>query len=297
MKKFCWFALCLSVWSGAVWAQWARQIPKSNLNAVPGPGESEVIFRSAVQGIERHKSWFMVYQEGKPVLQVEPGMPEKLIVKNGYHKFTIQNGAVNEKMQLLAFSYDAAKVSDIVIEAKSDSTTVDLDINTKGINTAVGRVASVKSLAPPPPQAAKTPAVRPAAPTQNEGGIEDALYRAGETLLNTLPENTTIAIVSISSRDREMVEFIIEEIEFILVNSGANYKIVDRKSLDAIRKERDFQMSGEVDDESAVSIGKMLGANIVITGSISGSNTTRRLRLKALDATTAQILAMASERF
>jgi hypothetical protein len=41
----------------------------------------------------------------------------------------------------------------------------------------------------------------------------------------------------------------------------------------------------------------LLGANIVITGSISGVGSTRRLRLKALDVKTAEIVAMASEAF
>jgi hypothetical protein len=48
---------------------------------------------------------------------------------------------------------------------------------------------------------------------------------------------------------------------------------------------------------AAVSIGKLLGANIVITGSISGVDSARRLRLKALDIMTAEIVTMASEMF
>jgi curli biogenesis system outer membrane secretion channel CsgG len=73
--------------------------------------------------------------------------------------------------------------------------------------------------------------------------------------------------------------------------------VVDRKSLDALREEQNFQISGDVDDDSAVSIGKMLGANIIITGSINGVDSTRRLRLKALDVKTAEILTMVSQRF
>jgi hypothetical protein len=41
----------------------------------------------------------------------------------------------------------------------------------------------------------------------------------------------------------------------------------------------------------------MLGANIVITGSISGAGTIQRLTIKALDVQTAQILTMAREQF
>jgi hypothetical protein len=56
-------------------------------------------------------------------------------------------------------------------------------------------------------------------------------------------------------------------------------------------------LSGEVDDASAVSIGKFAGAAIAITGSVSGSNETRRLRLRALNTEDGQVLAVASEQF
>jgi hypothetical protein len=46
-----------------------------------------------------------------------------------------------------------------------------------------------------------------------------------------------------------------------------------------------------------VEIGKILGASIVITASISGSGTMRRLTLKALDVKTARIVSMARESF
>jgi hypothetical protein len=59
--------------------------------------------------------------------------------------------------------------------------------------------------------------------------------------------------------------------------------------------EQRFQLSGEVSDQSAVSIGNLLGANIVITGNISGTGSTQRLTLKALDVRTGQIVSMARE--
>ena len=73
--------------------------------------------------------------------------------------------------------------------------------------------------------------------------------------------------------------------------------MVDRKTIDTIRSEQQFQLSGEVSDQSAVSIGHLLGANIVITGNITGTGTNQRLTLKALDVKTARILAMAREQF
>jgi TolB-like protein len=52
-------------------------------------------------------------------------------------------------------------------------------------------------------------------------------------------------------------------------------------------------MTGEVDDNSILSIGHLLGAGVVITGSIAEDGD--RLRLKALDVRTAKIAAMSSE--
>ena len=126
--------------------------------------------------------------------------------------------------------------------------------------------------------------------------LEAALYTAADMIIARLPSRTTIAVVSVASRDTESADFVVDELAYIIVSSGT-FKVVDRKSLEAIRSEQNFQTSGEVDDDSAVSIGKLLGANVVITGSISGVGSTRRLRLKALDVMTAEIVAMASEAF
>jgi TolB-like protein len=125
-------------------------------------------------------------------------------------------------------------------------------------------------------------------------GTEEAINRAGEKFIGALPENAVVAVLNISSNDRNTAVFILEELEFQLVESG-KFRVVDRNSPEAIRSERDFQLSGEVSDESAVSIGNLLGANIVITGAISGTEGARRLTLKALDVQTAEILVTARE--
>jgi TolB-like protein len=123
---------------------------------------------------------------------------------------------------------------------------------------------------------------------------EAAIHRVSEKFIAGLPENSIIAVLNISADERDTALFIIDELQFQLVESG-KFKVVDRKSLDLIRTEQNFQMSGEVSDESAVSIGSLLGANIVITGSISGSGSARRLTLKALDVKTGEITANARE--
>jgi len=127
-------------------------------------------------------------------------------------------------------------------------------------------------------------------------GIEGAVARASVLFVGELKKDSTLAVISISSNNNELATFAIDELEFQLV-TAKQFTMVDRKTLDAIRSEQNFQLSGEVSDQSAVSIGNLLGANIVITGTIAGSGNTRRLTLKALDVKTAQIVSMARESF
>jgi PBP1b-binding outer membrane lipoprotein LpoB len=125
--------------------------------------------------------------------------------------------------------------------------------------------------------------------------INTTLKKAADTLLQSIPKEFRIAIINISSNDNEVSDFVAAELEFLLVNNG--FFVVDRGQLDRIRQEQNFQLSGDVDDNSAVSIGKFSGANIVVLGSISGSGDMRRLRFRALDTETARVVGSASEAF
>jgi hypothetical protein len=130
--------------------------------------------------------------------------------------------------------------------------------------------------------------------TTAKQGVEGALARAATDALKNVPARSSIAIVYITAQDRSTTEYIAGELEFIWVNAG--YRIIDRSQLDRIRREQNFQMSGEVDDNTAVSIGKIIGANIIVTGRVDGEGNLRRLRLRVLDTQTAQVVGAASER-
>lgn len=129
----------------------------------------------------------------------------------------------------------------------------------------------------------------------NGGGIEGALLRAGNTIMEKLAPKTRLAIVYVTARDAEVSEFIAGELESVLVSKG--FTLIDRSQLDELRKEQSLQFSGEVNDEQAVSIGKLAGANVIITGAVTGSGDLRRLRLRALSAETGQVLASPSEKY
>jgi hypothetical protein len=41
-------------------------------------------------------------------------------------------------------------------------------------------------------------------------GIEGAIYRASEALISDLSQNSSVAVLSISSKDRDMATFVID---------------------------------------------------------------------------------------
>jgi hypothetical protein len=136
--------------------------------------------------------------------------------------------------------------------------------------------------------------VDPGGDANTTTGVEGALSRAADQALQNIPQNSRIAIVYITAQDSNTVDFIAGELEFIWVNKG--YIITDRNQLDKIRQEQNFQMNGEVDDDTVVSIGKIIGADIIVTGRVDGEADLRRLRLRAINIETAQVVGAASER-
>ena len=125
--------------------------------------------------------------------------------------------------------------------------------------------------------------------------IETALENAAKVIMVSLPKGRNIAISNVSAEDKDQSDFIANELEFILIKAG--FVVIERSQLDVIRKEQNLQLSGDVDDNEIISIGKFSGANVLITGSIDGSGLTRRLRLRLLDVETARVITAASERF
>jgi hypothetical protein len=126
-------------------------------------------------------------------------------------------------------------------------------------------------------------------------GLAAANQRAMEVISQGIDKNNRIAIINISSRDKGQSTFVAGELEHLLVNDG--FLVVDRVELDKLRAEQEFQLSFEVDDSTVVDIGKFIGADLVITGSITGERDMRRLRLRVLSTQTARVVATASEPF
>jgi TolB-like protein len=123
--------------------------------------------------------------------------------------------------------------------------------------------------------------------------LDDALADITKYFTGRLPAKSKVVVLNISADSERMAEYIIEEFTANLVNSG-KVTVVDRQNLESIRKELMFQVSGEVDDDTAQSIGRLLGAQTIFSGSISLLGDFYRLRLRAIAVQTAEIQGMQS---
>jgi curli biogenesis system outer membrane secretion channel CsgG len=97
-----------------------------------------------------------------------------------------------------------------------------------------------------------------------------------------------ISIIGVTSQDASLLEYIIDGLTTSLMKAG--FKVLDRKDQALITMEQYFQISGAVDDDSAVSVGHLLGVNYMVTCSITGSSNLRRLVIRVLSVETGEIV-------
>ena len=115
--------------------------------------------------------------------------------------------------------------------------------------------------------------------------LEEAIEFSAESIALKLPGKSRVAIVAFSSEHENLSNYIMDELAGALV--VCNIEVADRRNLEYVYRELNFQMSGDVSDETAVSIGKFLGAQYVITGQLIKAGKIYRYRLSGLNVETA----------
>ncbi|MDR2717136.1 MAG: CsgG/HfaB family protein [Treponema sp.] len=127
--------------------------------------------------------------------------------------------------------------------------------------------------------------------SQTTATLDKALNDSTVYLKGRLLPKTKVVILNFVSDWPKLSDYIIEELIGYIVNEGT-FTVVDRNNLEIIRRELNFQLSGEVSDETAQSIGKKLGAQTIISGAITTIGNVYRLRIRAISVETAQIQGM-----
>jgi len=247
-----------------------RNLPRTDLTAVPGANEAEVVVQ---RGSDKLPGELVtVFIDGIPSAELAPNSSEKFILPNGSHSVSVS--AMGMTSSTLQFS------------AGSNRIIFRVAVNIGPISTLILTKQSDSSLDPKVAAAESEPAAR---------SLAHAIQLTAEEFIELLPEKARIAVVAITTADNQD-RFAEDELTRLLVNSR-KFSVVDRRNLDIIRSEQKFQMSGFVDDDTVISLGKLSGAETVIIGSVDGYGGDRRLTVKALDVQTGEIQTMSSQRF
>jgi hypothetical protein len=225
-----------------------------------------------------------VYIDGRQVLELTNGQSGTVRVGSGDHTIhavlytlTTPKVSFNAGSSALTFTITPYDMRNFVVEQKGAA----LASPPASSSPASGSKNAAQALVSRSPSNANT--------------VEASLERAAYKIMEAIPEKARVAIVYVTADDADVEEFIAYELEFHLVEN--DHMIIDRSQLDQIRKEQRLQSSGEVNDNQAVSIGKIAGANVILTGAVTGKGDLRRLRVRAMDTQTAQVLITASEKF
>jgi len=124
--------------------------------------------------------------------------------------------------------------------------------------------------------------------SDSNGLADKAVKSAIDTLNLKLPAGSNIMIIKSNSTERNMLEYVVNQMTKTVVQAG-RLRVVDRSNQALINAEQQYQLSGNVDDNSMVSIGHQLGIQYIVICWISGEKSLRRLNQKVLNVETAQI--------
>jgi len=125
--------------------------------------------------------------------------------------------------------------------------------------------------------------------------LEGALGRTVEGLARYFPAGSRIAIAHVLSADRGYADLVDGRLEHFFRIRG--FDIFDRSQLDIVRAEQQLGLDFVIDDHTAVSIGRITGVSVIITGRVVIAGNLRELQFRAVDTTTARLIGTTLERF
>ncbi|MDR1363782.1 MAG: hypothetical protein LBJ35_07010 [Spirochaetaceae bacterium] len=121
--------------------------------------------------------------------------------------------------------------------------------------------------------------------------LNQALDNAVYDINNKIIQNSVMALVNFTSTSDKLSDYIIDELMNRIINN-TNIKIVERKQIETVQEELNFQMSGLVSDETAKSIGKFIGADVILTGNLISIANGYRIGIKTIHVETGVVQSL-----
>jgi TolB-like protein len=118
--------------------------------------------------------------------------------------------------------------------------------------------------------------------------LDKAIRDVSDYINKRIPQKTKVVFLNIKSDWPDLSEYILSGLSENGVNDGV-FSVIDRQQIDVIRQELNFQWSGEVSDKSAQQIGEMLGAQTIVSGTVSKIGSVYRIQARAIEVQTAAV--------
>jgi len=119
--------------------------------------------------------------------------------------------------------------------------------------------------------------------------LDQALDNCAAQIKNQLPRGARVAVLKIEARSDDFAENVTNSLIAKLVAQN-HFIVVERgRTLRNLEAELNYQMSGNVSDETASSIGKQLGAQLIVTGSIVPRGDLYSMNIRVVHVETARI--------
>jgi len=107
------------------------------------------------------------------------------------------------------------------------------------------------------------------AQTFQSNDIGSAIRQVVQNLSDNIDTGSSIAVVSMQSGSERMSNFLFDEMEQLLVNNGrGRFTTVNRTLLEHTAREIGFNLTGEVDDATAIGFGGRIGAQFVVVAAL-----------------------------
>jgi len=124
--------------------------------------------------------------------------------------------------------------------------------------------------------------------------LDITIRELSDYLNRRIPQGSKVVFLNVKSDYPDFSNYILDSLQENGVNDGV-FTVVDRQQLDVIRSELNFQKSGEVSDASAQEIGKMLGAQTIVSGSVTEVGSEYRIQVRAISVQTAAVQGLFSK--
>jgi hypothetical protein len=126
--------------------------------------------------------------------------------------------------------------------------------------------------------------------------LDTAVRNAFDLATKSIKKKVKVAVVNIDADNKSEGDYVLEELTYLSVHSPKKFTVIDRRTIDAFRASNGVGVPSYNNDYILMLVGKLLGADIVISGRLDGQGELRRLRVKALDVKSGMLIGNASER-